>query len=93
MGVCDITMPSAFTPNRDGLNDVFRVKYPFPVKQFNFNIYNRGQKIFSSANITKGWDGTYKGQDLPMETYIWTTSLTDTEGKKQTASGTVTLIR
>src|ERR1043165_436482 len=46
MGICDITMPSAFTPNRDGLNDVFRVKYPFPVKQFNFNIYNRwGQKI------------------------------------------------
>lgn len=92
--LCSISMPSAFTPNKDGINDIFRVKYPFPVSKYNMAIYNRwGQKIFESSDITRGWDGTFKGLSLSMDTYIWIISLTDTEGKKQNAKGTVTLIR
>lgn len=93
-GICNLNLPNAFTPNKDGLNDLFRVKYPFPVKQFNMAIFNRwGQKIFESADITRGWDGTYKGSAASMDTYTWMISLTDAEGKKQQAHGTVTLIR
>ena len=94
VSLCTLNMPSAFTPNKDGINDIFRVKHPFPVSKFNMAIYNRwGQKIFESSDITRGWDGTLKGLPASMDTYIWIISLTDTEGKKQNAQGTVTLIR
>jgi len=91
---CVLNMPNAFTPNNDGLNDIFRVKYPFPVKEFNMSIYNQwGQKIYSSADIEKGWDGTYQEANAPVGVYVWTISLTDTHGKKQSAKGTVALIK
>lgn len=94
MGLCNLLMPSAFSPNRDGVNDVFRVKYPFPVKTFNMAIYNRwGQKIFESSNITKGWDGTYQGLLQPVGTYIWVISLVDGDGASQSGKGTVVLIK
>lgn len=92
--VCKLNMPSAFTPNKDGNNDIFKVKYPIPVKQFYMMIYSRwGQKVFESSEIAKGWNGTGNGVDQDPGTYIWTISLVDTEGIKQTAQGTVTLIR
>ena len=92
--VYGINMPSAFTPDKDGLNDIFRVKYPFPVKQFQMRIYNRwGQKIFETTDINKGWNGTYKGWNAAIGAYVWTISLTDAEGKTQSMHGTVTLIR
>ena len=87
-------MPSAFTPNRDGVNDILRVKNLFSVKQFTMTIYNRfGEKIYESNNVNQGWNGSYKGAEEPIGTYIWVISLTDTEDKKQNAKGTVTLIR
>ena len=58
------------------------------------SIYNRwGQKLFESADIYKGWDGTLKGVPVSMDTYVWIISLTDTEGKQQQAKGTILLIR
>ncbi len=92
--ICMLQMPTAFSPNKDGLNDVFRVKYPFAVKQFSMNIFNQwGQKIFESADITRGWDGTFRGNSLPINSYVWVIQLTGDDGKIQQASGTVTLIR
>ncbi len=91
---CDLTMPNAFTPNNDGLNDIFRVKYPFPVKEFHMSIYNQwGQKVFESADITYGWDGVYKGSLSSQGVYVWTISLTDNQGRMQSAKGVVTLLR
>ncbi len=94
LGLCKLFMPSAFTPNGDGLNDIFRVKYPFPVSKFDLAVYNRwGQKVFETINIGAGWDGTLKGITQPSGTYVWIISFTDTQNTKQTLNGTVVLIR
>jgi len=77
-------MPSAFTPNGDGLNDVFRVKYPFTVSAFSFAIFNRwGERVFQSNDITKGWDGTYNGTDQNAGAYVWMISFIDTDNIKK----------
>ncbi|HLG40159.1 MAG TPA: gliding motility-associated C-terminal domain-containing protein, partial [Chitinophagaceae bacterium] len=71
-GVCKLYVPSAFTPNNDGLNDIFRANYGENVTVFEMKIYNRwGQMIFGSNDINEGWDGTFKGKEQPAGTYIW----------------------
>ena len=94
MGPCKLQMPSAFTPDNDGKNDLFHIKYPFPVKQFTFLIFNRwGQKIFETADMGKGWDGSYNGIDQPADIYVWIISIINTDGRKESIKGTVALIR
>ena len=93
-GFCDIIMPTGFTPNGDGVNDIFKVKYPFPVKQFNLVIYDRwGEKVFETNTISEGWDGTLKGLPSPQSTYVWAISFTDINNKQQQLKGLVTLLR
>jgi gliding motility-associated-like protein len=93
-GLCNIEMPSAFTPNGDVLNDVFKVKYPFPVKQFSMTIYNRyGEKVFETNNISEGWDGNWKGTLQLQGTYVWIISFKGINNRQQNLKGTVTLIR
>ena len=54
-GLCSLLLPNAFTPNGDGINDVFGVKYPFAVKTFLLTIYNRfGEKVFETTEMSKG---------------------------------------
>ncbi len=89
-----VTIPSGFTPNGDGLNDVFRpigMKYQ---KLIEFSVYNRwGQQVYTSANKELGWDGTFNGvpQDMGVYNYVLIVSLDD--GNNRTYKGTVTLIR
>ncbi|MDN3657423.1 gliding motility-associated C-terminal domain-containing protein [Ferruginibacter paludis] len=93
-GNCIIEMPSAFTPNGDGLNDVFKVKYPFTVQQYFMTVYNRfGEKVFETSQIGDSWDGKSKGQLLPQSSYVWLIRFTDDHNKVQTLKGTVLLIR
>ncbi len=93
-GFCNILMPNGFTPNNDGLNDVFRVKYPFAVTNFHFLVTNRwGQTIFETNNIHNGWDGTWKGEPALEGIYVWVISFTDINGKGQQFKGIVTLLR
>jgi gliding motility-associated-like protein len=64
--------PSAFTPNGDGRNDVFRLVGLNPDIKLNLEIYNRGGNlVFTSDNLDQGWDGTFNGYALPLGTYIW----------------------
>ena len=86
-------LPSAFTPNKDGKNDIFRIPPGSSVTLQQFSVYDRwGHIIFETADISKGWDGTYNGLDLSAGTYIYLI-----KGKlgdeKLTEKGTVTLIR
>ena len=90
----DIFIPSAFTPNQDGLNDILK---PFPVgiQQFlYFTVYNRwGQVMYTSKEINKGWDGKFRGLPQPSGTYVFSAEGIDYLGKRILKKGTTVLIR
>lgn len=88
-------IPTAFTPNKDGLNDVFRVKGQ-GVASFNMHIYNRwGQLIFRSADVRSGWDGTYIDKLQPSGSYVYRIeySFADEADKVYQQKGAITLVR
>jgi gliding motility-associated-like protein len=88
-----IYVPSGFTPNNDGLNDVLRPRYIGIRTLGYFIVYNRwGQQIFTTASMTAGWDGTLKGA-LQEGTFVWIVAATDYAGKKYQLKGTVTIVR
>ena len=87
-------MPSAFTPNGDGLNDVFRPRFNCAVSSVLFVIYNRwGQKIFESREVGKGWNGLFNANAMPTGTYVYTVQYKTINNISRTARGVVTLIR
>ncbi len=89
----DIYVPDAFTPNNDGLNDVFRV-YGVSIQIKSFEIFNRfGYKVFSTINLEKGWDGTINRLPQQPGTYVWCITGEDENGKPVVKKGTVLLIR
>ena len=89
-----VFVPTAFTPNSDGRNDVVR---PIAVglKQIDyFRIYNRwGQLVFSTTTNEQGWDGKINGELQGTNTYAWIVHAVDYTGKVFFRKGTVTLIR
>ncbi len=86
-------IPSGFTPNNDGLNDVLEIKGRF-YQEFSIRVYNRmGQVVYTSENATAGWDGTYNGQKLPAGAYTYEINVKDEDGTPKRRTGTVTLIR
>jgi gliding motility-associated-like protein len=93
-GLCKLIMPNSFTPNGDGVNDIFRIKYPFATKSFQFLIYNRyGEKIFETNDMRKGWDGTYKSIKQQTGNFIWVIKIEDINSQIQFTNGVVLLIR
>jgi gliding motility-associated-like protein len=65
-------VPGAFTPNRDGKNDIFKPIVIGKLLQYHFTIYGRwGQIVFDSKDIEKGWDGTFKGLPQDSNIFIW----------------------
>jgi gliding motility-associated-like protein len=86
--------PNAFTPNGDGINDVFKPTLYGPVVSYTLTIYNRwGQMIFRSRDPGKGWDGTVSGILQPDDTYAWNCLFQLAGNKPDDKSGTVVLIR
>ena len=90
----DLLIPNAFTPNRDGLNDVFKPVNDISVRQYKMVIYNRwGQTIFTGTDMRKGWDGTLNRIEQQTGTYIWMIEYISKTGQHRSANGTVTLLR
>ncbi|MEO6254601.1 MAG: gliding motility-associated C-terminal domain-containing protein [Ferruginibacter sp.] len=93
-GNCDIYIPSAFTPNNDNLNETFGVIDYTNVPYFSMQVFNRyGQLIFSSNDITKKWDGTFKDKKMPNGGYFWMVTYVNKRGIKVYDQGMVLLIR
>jgi gliding motility-associated-like protein len=86
-------LPTGFTPNEDGENDVFIIRGG-PFKTVDFKIYNNwGQLIYESTDALEGWNGMYKGERAPMGVYTWTFTVEMTNGQVVKKSGDVTLMR
>lgn len=93
-GDCELFIPSAFTPNNDGLNDKFGVASGLSVRTFSMQIFNKwGQLVFATNNVSGKWDGTYKGKAVPNGAYIYMLSYTTLRGRKDFLQGTLMLLR
>jgi gliding motility-associated-like protein len=88
-----VYVPNAFTPNGDGLNDVFQPK-GFGVVKYEMQIFDRwGEKVFETNEFEKGWDGTTRNKLSKDEVYTWRIKLTSVFGKAHEMTGHVTLMK
>jgi gliding motility-associated-like protein len=87
-------VPTGFTPDNDGKNDVLRPIAVGMQRIDNFSIYNRwGQLVFTTNVNGKGWDGKVNGQVQETGTFIWLVKAVDYKGASYLQKGFVTLIR
>ena len=86
--------PTAFSPDGDGINDLFKV-YGQGMSDFKIEIFNRwGQMIYKSFQLDEGWDGTFKGKNLPTGSYVYKIKTSEySEDKKIVKTGTIALVR
>lgn len=86
-------IPTAFSPNGDGINDVFRVANLTFQNVQEFRVMNRwGQEVFS-ANDNRGWNGKFKGKDQDANTYFYIIKVAFPDGPQKTYKGDVILVR
>jgi gliding motility-associated-like protein len=91
---CYIAVPTAFTPNGDGLNDYLYPLNAYKASSLSFRVYNRvGQLVFLTKDWTKKWDGATRGLQQPAGVYVWILEYNDERGKKVSMKGTTVLIR
>ena len=89
-----IYVPTAFTPNGNGLNDALKPSYTGIRKLHYFRIYNRwGQAVFTTTNLGQGWDGRHAGTAVSTGTFVWMLRAEDIMGQVYNLKGTFTLIR
>jgi gliding motility-associated-like protein len=91
---CYIAVPSAFTPNSDGLNDYLYPLNAYKATDLSFRVYNRlGQIVFKTKDWNSKWDGKIGGLEQSTGVYVWMLNYTDAVGKRISLKGTTLLIR
>lgn len=86
-------IPNAFTPNGDGINDVF-TGMGMGIVEYEMWIFDRwGETIYYTKEIDRGWDGGIKGKDAKQEVFVWKVFLRDVSGVSRQYTGHVTLLR
>ncbi|RYY42548.1 MAG: gliding motility-associated C-terminal domain-containing protein, partial [Chitinophagaceae bacterium] len=90
----DLLVPTAFSPDGDGINDVFR-PIVLGMKSLNsFKVYNRwGQLVFSTTQVNNGWDGRFKGAPQSAGSFVWEAEGVTYLDRKVKKKGSVILIR
>ena len=89
-----LTVPNAFSPNNDGINDVFRIQVLGYFRLNHMKIFNRyGQLVYDCRDLSLPWDGRHNGNPLPVGTYYWIIEGIDLHNKPTSKTGSVTLIR
>lgn len=84
-------VPNAFTPNGDGINDTWQIKYLDSYPNNTVDIYNRyGEKVYSAIGYSIPWDGTYRGSALPAGAYYY---IINPKNGRRVISGSITIIR
>jgi gliding motility-associated-like protein len=93
-GPCEeLFVPSAFSPNGDGVNDVLFIRGGC-IKTMNFAVYDRwGEKVFTTTDISQGWDGKYQNEDLNNAVFVYYLDVILDSNKAVTLKGDVTLVR
>ena len=91
-------LPNIFVPGSDDAEiNLFRARLNHPgdvLTNYRMNVFNRsGNLVFVSNDINAGWDGKYKGRDLPQSTYVYVIYYTDKDGFHHQRKGTITLVR
>ncbi|MBN8702044.1 MAG: gliding motility-associated C-terminal domain-containing protein [Bacteroidetes bacterium] len=88
-----IFIPDIFSPNGDGLNDVFYVRGK-GIRELKFVVYDRwGEKVFETKDSGIGWDGTFRGKDVPAGVYIWLVEAELFDETEISEKGNLTLVR
>lgn len=89
------SLPSAFSPNNDGVNDKLFVRGDLSrVKKLTFVIYRRdGLKVFETTNINEGWDGKYKGEELEINGFVYLLKVVFDTEEVLTKKGSISLLR
>jgi gliding motility-associated-like protein len=89
----NVFVPNTFTPNSDGENDILFVRSN-DITELYFAVYNRwGQMVFETTDITKGWNGIYKGMLADPAVFAWYLRAKCYNGDELTKKGNTTLIR
>jgi gliding motility-associated-like protein len=87
----DVFVPTAFSPNGDGLNDTWNIPALNAYPDFELSVFNRnGQIVFQSKKMNTPWNGKYKGEPLPVGVYVY---MIDLKAGGGILKGTVTLLR
>jgi gliding motility-associated-like protein len=90
---CIIAVPTAFSPNADGANDILYVRGS-NFTEFEFLLFNRwGELVFQTADVSLGWNGNYKGRPQAVDAYSYILKGICIDGQIITKKGTVTLLR
>ena len=94
--ICEaaFSLADAFTPNSDGINDTLKIMGKGIKEVLDFRIYNRwGQVVFETNDVNQGWDGKFKGEYQPGETYTYYIRVADFQNQEIEKKGQVVLLR
>ena len=93
----NVQIPNSFTPNFDGLNDVFIpvfTPYGLDTRTFEMEIFDRwGRQVYHSWDVTKGWDGAIGGEIAKEDSYVYRIRFKDLDGRVYSKTGHLTLLR
>ena len=85
-------LPDAFTPNGDGLNDLY-IPYAKGIVSMEYRIFNRWGQLLFEGDANRGWDGTYQGRTVPEGVYVVMATVKNRFGYRVVTRGQVSLLR